>query len=110
MIEHFGEKLHSPLEITVDAMAEICSLSSEQIRRVLNALNNDILLWENSFSGRAIELVDPDKIEPDIDDNELDQHRNYEQARLDAVEGRQPLRRIIAASFQLPWRNSVALM
>ena len=85
MIEHFGEKLHSSLDITVDAMAEICSLSSEQIRRVLNALNNDILLWENSFSGRAIELVDPDKIEPDIDDNELDQHRNYEQARLDAV-------------------------
>ena len=85
MIDHFGEKLHSPLEITVDAMAEISSLSPEQIRRVLNALNNDILLWENSFSGRAIELVDPEQIEPAIDDKELDLHRNYEQARLDAV-------------------------
>ncbi len=85
MIDHFGERLHSPLETTIDAMAEISSLSSEQIRRVLNALNNDILLWENSFSGRAIELVDPEQIEPPIDDKELDLRRDYEQARLDAV-------------------------
>jgi ATP-dependent DNA helicase RecQ len=60
-------------------------LSSEQTRRVLNALNGEILSWENSFSGRAIEIADPELIEPAIDDQELNQHLEYEQNRLDAV-------------------------
>lgn len=85
MIDTFGEKLHSPQNFTIEAMAETVSLSPEQLRRVLNALNGDILCWENSFSGRAIELADPEQIEPPIDDRELELRRNYEQSRLDAV-------------------------
>lgn len=85
MIGYFGEKLHSSLAITIDSMAEIAGLSPEQTRRVINALNGDILSWENSFSGRAIELADPEQIEPPIDDRELELRRNYEQSRLDAV-------------------------
>ena len=85
MIGEFGEALRKPREITIDTMAQIAGLSAEQIRRVLNALNGDVLSWENGFSGRAIELVDPARIEPPLDDNELDHRRNYEQSRLDAV-------------------------
>ena len=85
MIGEFGEALRKPQEITIDTMAQIAGLSAEQIRRVLNALNGDVLVWENGFSGRAIELADPAQIEPPLDDNELDHRRDYEQSRLDAV-------------------------
>ena len=85
MIDAFGETLHAPHIFTIEHMAEIAGLSAEQIRRVLNALNNDILTWESGFSGRAIELADPEQIEPPIDDHELNTRLTYEQERLDAV-------------------------
>ena len=85
MIGEFGARLRKFLEITVDEMAQIAGLSAEQIRRVLNALNGDVLTWENGFAGRAIELTDPAQIEPPLDDKELDLRRDYEQSRLDAV-------------------------
>lgn len=85
MIGEFGARLRKFLEITVDEMAQIAGLSAEQIRRVLNALNGDLLTWENGFAGRAIELTDPAQIEPPLDDKELDLRRDYEQSRLDAV-------------------------
>ena len=73
------------MDITVDEMAQIAGLSTEQIRRVLNALNGDVITWENGFAGRAIELANPEQVEPPLDDKELDQRRDYEQNRLDAV-------------------------
>ena len=85
MIGEFGARLRKFMEITVDEMAQIAGLSAEQIRRVLNALNGDLLTWENGFAGRAIELTDPAQIEPPLDDKELDLRRDYEQSRLDAV-------------------------
>lgn len=85
MILEFGEKLRKFMDITVDEMAQIAGLSTEQIRRVLNALNGDVITWENGFAGRAIELADPEQIEPPLNDKELDQRRDYEQNRLDAV-------------------------
>ena len=85
MIGEFGARLRNFMEITVDEMAQIAGLSAEQIRRVLNALNGDVLTWENGFAGRAIELTDPAQIEPPLDDKELDLRRDYEQSRLDAV-------------------------
>ena len=85
MIGEFGARLRNFMEITVDEMAQIAGLSAEQIRRVLNALNGDLLTWENGFAGRAIELTDPAQIEPPLDDKELDLRRDYEQSRLDAV-------------------------
>lgn len=85
MILEFGKTVTRPMDITVDEMAQIAELSAEQIRRVLNALNGDVIVWENGFSGRAIELADPELIEPPLDDKELELRRDYEQNRLDAV-------------------------
>ena len=70
---------------SVEELSQVAGLSIEQCRRVLNALNGNVLEWKNAFSGRAIEVTDPELVEPEINDAELQQHLDYEQARLDAV-------------------------
>ena len=85
MIGRYGTALKKPLPVNVDVMAEICQLTPEQIKRVINALNNDVLLWESGFSGRAIELADCNMVEAPLDDKELNFRREYEEQRLNAV-------------------------
>ena len=85
MAVRYGSALKDFLPVNIDSMAEMCQLSPEQIKRVITALNNDILLWESGFSGRAIELADNNMTEAPLDDKELNFRREYEEQRLNAV-------------------------
>jgi len=60
-------------------------LSPDQVKRVIGALAGEVLEWHAGFTGRAIELTDPDLAVPELDDEELSRHLDYEIARLDEV-------------------------
>jgi ATP-dependent DNA helicase RecQ len=83
VITHYGRSVSKEFECSVDTLAEISGLNSEQVKRVLNALNGDCLEWRTGFSGRAVSLTDPQLRMPDLDDAELSAHLDYELSRLD---------------------------
>ena len=64
-------------------LAEISGLNVEQTKRVINALNGDCLEWHTGFAGRAVTLTDPELPMPELDDEELTEHLDYELSRLD---------------------------
>ena len=81
----YGEELKSTETYSFSELAAVSGLSAEQVRRVLNALNGNELEWSPEFSGRAIELLAPDKAEVEIDDEALEEKLEYEMTRLDEV-------------------------
>lgn len=83
VISFYGRSVMREFECSVDKLAEIAGLNPEQVKRVINALNGDCLQWRAGFSGRAVELTDPELTIPQLDDNELRTHLDYELARLD---------------------------
>ena len=83
VIGHYGRSVTREFECSVDMLAEIAGLSSEQVKRVLNALNGDCLEWHTGFSGRAVTLTDPQLRTPELNDAELSAHLDYELSRLD---------------------------
>lgn len=85
VIGYYGRAVVKEFECSVDNLAEISGLNPEQTKRVINALNGDCLLWRAGFSGRAVELTDPALVMPDLDDDELRRHLDYELARLDEM-------------------------
>ena len=66
-------------------MAAVCNLSEEQLKRVLNALSGDCIEWKPDFSGRRIELVDPELVTPELDRDLLQEKLDYELGRLEEV-------------------------
>ncbi|MBR2625653.1 MAG: RecQ family ATP-dependent DNA helicase [Lentisphaeria bacterium] len=85
VIGYYGRAVVKEFECSVDNLAEISGLNPEQTKRVINALNGDCLLWRAGFSGRAVELTEPSLVMPDLDDDELRRHLDYELARLDEM-------------------------
>ena len=83
VIKHFGRSVSKEFESSIDQLAEISGLNSDQVKRVLSAINGDCLIWKAGFSGRAVELTDPELRMPDLDDDELSKHLDYELSRLD---------------------------
>lgn len=79
----YGRSATKEFECSVEELAEIANLNPEQIKRVLNALNGDCLTWRAGFSGRAVELTDPELRIPEFDDAELAGHLDYELSRLE---------------------------
>ena len=85
VIGHFGTAVSKEFECSLDELSGIAGLSVEQTRRVISALNGDCLEWRAGFSGRAVELTDPELAMPQLDDGELRRHLDYELARLDEM-------------------------
>jgi ATP-dependent DNA helicase RecQ len=83
VIGHYGRSVSREFECSVEELAGIAGLNSEQVKRVLNALNGDCLEWHTGFAGRAVELTDPALRMPELDDRELSAHLDYELSRLD---------------------------
>lgn len=83
VIGHYGRSVSKEIETSVDELSDLSGLSDVQIKRVLNALNGDCLIWEPGFSGRTIRLTDPNLTMPELYDEELSAHLDYENARLD---------------------------
>ena len=81
----YGSELKNEEIYSLTELAAVSGLNIEQIRRVLGALNNDVLLWTPEFSGRAIELLKPDEFEVDLDSEALSEKLEHEMERLDEV-------------------------
>lgn len=83
VIGHYGRSVSREFSVSVEELTGIAGLNGDQVKRVINALNGDCLIWRAGFSGRAVELTDPELRMPELDDEELSGHLNYELARLD---------------------------
>ena len=84
-ILRYGDALKKPGNYTVSELAAVSGLSQEQVRRVLAALNDNVLVWNSGFTGRAIELLQPEQAEVELDADVLAEKLEYEMARLDEV-------------------------
>ena len=85
MIARYDAALTQSGSYFIDEMANVCKLSEEQLRRVLNALNGNVLEWKPDFSGRRIEVVDPELAVPELDRDAIQEKFDYEMGRLDEV-------------------------
>jgi len=84
MLERFGSQLYRPLSVTLDDMAMTARLNFDQIKRVLAALNHEILEWQPPFPGKSIKILN---FEPklEIDFALLNTKREFETDRLNEV-------------------------
>lgn len=85
MIKYYGNALTGKLSCTYNEMAAIVNLSVEQTKRVIRALNEDILIWDAPFAGRSIEIIAPDKSISEIDFTALKEKHDFELSRLQQV-------------------------
>ena len=84
MIGAFQQDLTAGIRCTLEEMGTVCGLSVEQLKRVLSALQNEVIEWTPPFSGRGIRLINPD--EPlDIDFVQLEYKKEFEMERLEDV-------------------------
>ncbi|MCI6634547.1 MAG: RecQ family ATP-dependent DNA helicase, partial [Clostridiales bacterium] len=84
-IERFGFELLQEKAFTFDELAAVSGLSTEQVKRVLRALNGECLEWRTPFAGRGTELLHPEKVQVDMDYQAMSAKREFELARLDEV-------------------------
>ena len=82
---YYGKELLTPAFYSIHTLAKVSNLNIEQTRRVINALNNDILSWNPSNHRRCIEILQPEKDKVDIDEKTLNEKRNFELKKLEEV-------------------------
>lgn len=58
MIGAFQHDLVDGVNCTLEEMGLVSGLTGDQLKRVLNALQNDVVEWVPPFSGRGIRLID----------------------------------------------------
>ena len=85
VIKFYGKKLLSPALYSVEELAAVAGLNTDQIKRVIHALSGQILEWQASFAGRAVVLTDPDLAMPPLNREEIEAKRLAETSRLDEV-------------------------
>ena len=85
MIKYYGNALSCKLSCTYAEMAGIAGLNVEQTKRVIRALNGDVLEWDAPFAGRSIEIIAPHKLVNDIDFKALKEKYDFEMSRLQQV-------------------------
>jgi ATP-dependent DNA helicase RecQ len=85
VIKFYGKKLLSTALYSVEELAAVAGLNTDQIKRVIHALDGQILEWQASFAGRAVVLTDPDLAMPPLNREEIEAKRLAETARLDEV-------------------------
>lgn len=82
MIKYYGGALSGKLSCTYTEMAIIAGLTVDQTRRVIRALNGDVLEWDAPFAGRSIEIIAPQKVISEINFKSLKEKYDFEIARL----------------------------
>ena len=99
----YGSALAGGIEVSIKELVTIVGLREEQIKRVLHALNGDILEWIPPFAGRAVVLSQPDVSVPDLDDDQLEKKRSLDFQKLEDVisyaENRSCRQRILVQHF-----------
>ena len=84
-IKYYGPKLLEGNTFAIEELAVVSGLNTDQVKRVIRALEGECLEWQASFSGRAVTLTDPELLMPDLDREEIEAKRSAETARLDEV-------------------------
>ncbi|MBE6381185.1 MAG: ATP-dependent DNA helicase RecQ [Lentisphaerae bacterium] len=70
---------------TFQQLSQLTMLNYEQLRRVMNYLNGDVLLWQPPPSGGLICVSDPEQPELNIDFSQLERKRSFELGKLEDV-------------------------
>jgi ATP-dependent DNA helicase RecQ len=84
-IHYWKDQLSHGINVTYRDLEQASGLNSEQIKRVLRALNGSEIQWQAPFSGRAI-VIKKDDAEIDIDFTELNKKADYDYEKLDMVQ------------------------
>ncbi len=82
----FGERALEPQPCGLPLLCSMVGLHEDQVRRVLSALEGEVLHWEPPFAGRTTEVVDPNREATDIDFRALNEKRDFDQKRLETME------------------------
>ena len=85
VIKFYGPRLLKTDVYNIEELAVIAGLNTDQVKRVIRALEGDCLTWQAAFSGRSVTLTDPAQPMPDLDREEIEAKRAAENARLDEV-------------------------
>ncbi len=83
IIKHWGVKAAGEQRCSYEHLSAIAGLSTEQLKRVLRALDGDCIAWTPPFAGRATLLLKPEQEIPDIDFTEISRKHAFELSRLD---------------------------
>ncbi|MBN2450952.1 MAG: RecQ family ATP-dependent DNA helicase [Lentisphaeria bacterium] len=70
---------------TVEQLGVLSGLRPDQVRRVLRALQDEVLAWTPPFAGGTVELLDPEVTTPAIDGEAIERKRAFELERLEEV-------------------------
>ena len=84
-IKYYGPKLLEGNTFSVEELAVVAGLNTDQVKRVIRALEGECLEWQASFAGRAVTLTDPEILMPDLNKDDIEAKRSAETARLDEV-------------------------
>ena len=85
VIKFYGQKLLKSEIYSIEELAHVAGLNTDQVKRVLHALDGEVLEWQASFAGRAVVLTDPEVKMPQLNREEIEAKRSAETARLDEV-------------------------
>lgn len=85
-LQAFGERAREPQTCGLPLLCSMVGLHEDQIRRVLSALEGEVLHWEPPFAGRTTEVVDPARETTGIDFRELVEKRDFDQKRLETMQ------------------------
>ena len=83
VIGHFRAAMYEGVEVTFSYLESLTGLNSEQIRRVLRALNGHEIVWVPPFAGRGLTLAKPQERNLQIDFREEQRRADQERKRLD---------------------------
>jgi len=72
-------------QATFQQLVELTGLNYDQLRRVMNFLNGDVLRWQPAPGGSMLSLTDPQTGELNIDFSQLERKRAFELGRLEDV-------------------------
>lgn len=72
-------------QATFQQLCQLTQLNYDQLRRVMNYLKGDVLLWQEAPSGGILQLTDPQQKELDIDFSKLERKRTFELGKLEDV-------------------------
>ncbi|MDX9980477.1 MAG: ATP-dependent DNA helicase RecQ [Lentisphaeria bacterium] len=84
-LQEFGERAVDPQPCGLPLLCALTGLRDDQIRRVLTALNGEVIHWEPPFAGRTTEVVDLTREATGIDFRTLDEKREFEYKRLETM-------------------------
>ena len=72
-------------QTTFQHLSQLTGLNYDQLRRVMNFLNGDVLSWQPPPSGGLVSVIDAEQTELDIDFKQLERKRSFELGKLEDV-------------------------